>query len=98
MRFAVLINAFALDVLQDKVRMVIFHRTRVEQSCDMRMGQPSEQSAFASKSVDDAYVSNRSVEDFDCDISLEAAVSTRCAPYFPHASDPAICLSYTRQL
>ena len=75
MALTVLIDRFALDVLEDQVGLPALAYTGVEKPGDMGMGQPSEQVRLVSDLRDGEFTQPPALENLDGGLALEFLIA-----------------------
>ena len=83
---AVAVDAFALDEVQDQVRLARRRDAGVDQPGDVRMREPGEDVAFAAETLFAGPPDQRGVQELDRDLALEAPVAAAGEPHAAHAA------------
>ena len=78
------VDAQAVDVLQDQVRLPRLADTGVEQPGDVGMGQPGERGSLPAEALPAEVAQQREVEELHRGGPLEPAVGAPCEPHGPH--------------
>src|SRR5206468_5093357 len=72
---AIVVDAFALDEVQDEVRLPSRRDARVDQSGDVRVREPREEVPFAAETLLAGPPDQRGVQELDRNLALEPAVA-----------------------
>ena len=83
---AVFVDAFALDILKDQVRLSIGGHSGIQQAGNVRMIERIENVALASEPLTEQAVSPASSGKFECHRTGQQAVATLGHPDFGHSA------------
>jgi hypothetical protein len=83
---AVRVDAPALDVLEDEVRLAVVAHAGIEQPRDVQVREPRERGPFAAEALDAGGIEECEVEQLHRDDALVPALAATCKPDAPHAA------------
>src|SRR5690606_12945752 len=75
------------DVLEHEVRHAERRRSRIQQACDVRVRQMTEDLSFAEEAFARGRLRDVRMQDLDRDETVEASVAAAGEPYLAHAAD-----------